>query len=529
MRAVILVGVAVLAGVLAAPAMPSEPPPGDRLEMRRLAEVRERLERRRALQRQLQVQVDALAAEIETLGVQRDKAAAVLQAEREQAHVLEQRLDRLVPRLLARMAEVDQRRAQAAGVLADLARKSRSLRLDPRIRARMLALSPLLLERLRALEHDVGSSRAHPDRMIARHAQIERSLAELTSAQQRLQHERMQKRRLRQMASDRLRELEVDVRLLGEEQARLARLLLRDDAAMVARAEPQADQRALPDAAGTRRSPVPAAAADKSAADPGGRVARATDAWNHVAARAVAALPGTGAAVDAADKSAADPGGQVAADAWNRVAARAVAALPGTGAAVDAAELAADAGWPTTPPARAHPEALRSAIPPVWPSASDEAVDDGVSRATALDVLFSPNGGLSGRNAGRARGARSTPPLLPMPDGVPDRALVARRGPELTIPAAPGQAVAAPVEGRVAFAGRFKSYGLLLILEHEGEYHTLLWGFARLDVHHGDRVEVGQIVGIMDAKGDDPPVLHVERRRNGRPVDIAASSNGIQG
>jgi hypothetical protein len=211
------------------------------------------------------------------------------------------------------------------------------------------------------------------------------------------------------------------------------------------------------------------------------------------------------------------------------VAARAVAELPGAGATVDAAELAVDAGWPTTPPAKAHPEALRSAIAPVWPSASDEAVDDGVGRATALDVLFSPNGGLSGRNAGRARGARSTPPLLPMPDGLHDRALVARRGPELTIPAAPGQAVAAPVEGRVAFAGRFKSYGLLLILEHEGEYHTLLWGFARLDVHHGDQVEVGQIVGIMDAKGDDPPVLHVERRRNGRPVDIAASSNGIQG
>jgi septal ring factor EnvC (AmiA/AmiB activator) len=68
-----------------------------------------------------------------------------------------------------------------------------------------------------------------------------------------------------------------------------------------------------------------------------------------------------------------------------------------------------------------------------------------------------------------------------------------------------------------------------LILEHQGEYHTLLWGFARLDVRQGELVQVGRIVGTMDAKGDDPPVLHVERRRNGRPVDIAASSNGIQG
>jgi len=493
MRAIILAGAAVLTGVPSAPLAPSELPPGDRLETARLAEVRERLERRRAVQRHLQVQLDTLTAEIEALRVQRDRTAAVLQVEREQARVLEQRLDRLVPRLLGRMAEVDQRRAQATGVLADLARKSRSMRLEPRIRARMLALAPLLLERLRELEHGIGSPHAHPERMIARHAQIERSLAELTSAEQRLRHERAQKRRLRQIASDRLRDLEVDVRLLGEEEARLARLFVRDDAATVAGAEPQVDQRALPGVAGKRRTPVPAASAEKGPADLGGRVARVADAGNHVVARVLSELPGAGAAVDAA-------------------------------------ELAVDAGWPTTPPAKAHPEARRSAIPPVWPRASDEAVGDGVSRATALDVLFAPDGGPSGRNAGRARGAaRSMPPLLPMPDGTHDPALVARRGPELTIPAAPGQAVAAPVEGRVAFAGRFKSYGLLLILEHEGEYHTLLWGFARLDVHHSDRVEVGQIVGIMDARGDDPPVLHVERRRNGRPVDIAASSNGIQG
>ena len=94
---------------------------------------------------------------------------------------------------------------------------------------------------------------------------------------------------------------------------------------------------------------------------------------------------------------------------------------------------------------------------------------------------------------------------------------------------APGQHVAAPVDGKVVFAGTFKRYGWLLILEHEREYHTLLWGFARLDVKRGDQVHVGQIVGIMDARDDDPPVLHVERRRNGRPIDLAASSNGIQG
>jgi septal ring factor EnvC (AmiA/AmiB activator) len=472
-------------GALSVHAAPSGPPPGERLEMGRLAEVRDRLERRRALRRNLQAKVDALTAEIQALRAQREKTSAVLQSERQQARVLEQRLDRIVPRLLARLADIDERRAQAAAALADLARKSQSLHLDPRIRARMLALAPFMLERLRSLEAGMGAARARPDAIIARHAQIERGLPARISAQQRLQHEATQKRRLRQMASDRLRGLEVQVRLLGEEQARLAGRFRRD-AAIVAHAEPRAHQRAVPDLAGTRGAPARHAASDKDSADP---------------------MP---------------PLAPVA-DAWSQVTARAMAEAPGAGPAMAAAELAVDAGWPTTPPAGGHAEARRRASPPKWPSASAA-----VGGATELEVAFSLSRGWSKRRAGRARGARSAP-LLPMPEGMRGQEPVVHGGPELTIAAAPGQAVAAPVEGRVVFAGRFKSYGLLLILEHEGEYHTLLWGFARLDVHHGDQVAVGQIVGIMDARGDDPPVLHVERRRNGRPVDIAASSNGIQG
>jgi murein hydrolase activator len=485
--AAVLLGVAVLPGALSVHAAPSEPSPGDRVETRRLAEVRERLERRRALQRRLQAKVDAWAAEIEAMHGQREKASAVLQSERQQARVLEQRLDRLVPRLLARLADMDERRAQAAAALADLARKSRSLHLDPRIRARMLALGPLMADRVRSLEAGAGAPSARPDRMIARHAQIERSLPALMSAERRLQHERTEKRRLRQMASDRLRGLEVEVRLLGREQVLLARRVLRDDAATVARAEPRTDQRALPDLADKRSTPVWYPMRDRDSADPIPPVARV-------------------------------------AGASDRVTARAMAEAPGAGAALAAAELAVDAGWPSAPAAdAAHAEALRTAPPPVWPSASAAA-----RGATGLDVVFSFNGGRSARSVARTRGARSTP-LLPLPDGMHGQEPGVREGPELTIAAAPGQAVAAPVEGRVVFAGRFKSYGLLLILEHQGEYHTLLWGFARLDVRHGDQVAVGQIVGIMDARGDDPPVLHVERRRNGRPVDIAASSSGIQG
>jgi septal ring factor EnvC (AmiA/AmiB activator) len=70
---------------------------------------------------------------------------------------------------------------------------------------------------------------------------------------------------------------------------------------------------------------------------------------------------------------------------------------------------------------------------------------------------------------------------------------------------------------------------LLLIIEHEREYHTLLWGFARLAVGSGMPVRAGQVVGIMGASSSDPPLLHVERRRHGRPINLAASSSGIRG
>ena len=208
-----------------------------------LGEVRDRLERRRALQRDLQAQVDELATEIEALRAQGERTAAVLQSEREQARALEQRLDRLVPRLLARMADLEERRAQAARVLAEFAGRSRSVHLTPTVRARMLALSPVMLERLRGIEERVVSLRGDRDRIIERHEQIERRLAELTGAQRRVERERVEKRAAQQAAAHRLHAVTAEVRLLHKEQARLTRGFRRDDATMTARAEPRAERR----------------------------------------------------------------------------------------------------------------------------------------------------------------------------------------------------------------------------------------------------------------------------------------------
>jgi hypothetical protein len=368
-RAALLIAVAVLPGGPSAYAAPSEPARRENLEARRVAEVRERLERRRALQRNLQVQLETLAAQIEALGARQEQTSAAVLSERQQARGLEQQLDRLVPRLLARTAEVQERRAQAAGALAALAKRSQNLHLDARIRARMLALSPVLLQRLGRLEHGAVSLRGRPDWMIARHAQIERGLPELISAQRRLEHERAQKRRLRQMASERLGEIKEEVRLLGEEQARLARRLPREEPALAG--EPGADQRALPDPPSMRRAPPRVAAVDDGSADRTGRRAPGAGAWSRV------------------------------------VAPRALPEAPGPSAGVAVGELA-DTAWPTTP-AYGRSQALRRGAAPAWPRASD----DPISAPVALSGLVPPEGGLSGRRPGRAQAARSPPPLLP--------------------------------------------------------------------------------------------------------------------
>lgn len=81
-----------------------------------------------------------------------------------------------------------------------------------------------------------------------------------------------------------------------------------------------------------------------------------------------------------------------------------------------------------------------------------------------------------------------------------------------------GGQVIAPFDGVVAFAGPFRGYGQLLIIEHSEGYHTLLAGLGRIDCVLDQRVFAGEPVGVMDTKGA-PTDLYVELRQNGQPVN----------
>ena len=79
--------------------------------------------------------------------------------------------------------------------------------------------------------------------------------------------------------------------------------------------------------------------------------------------------------------------------------------------------------------------------------------------------------------------------------------------------------VVAPRAGRVAYAGPFRGYGLLLIIAHGDGYHSLLTGFSRIDVAAGQRVVAGEPVGVMGTADREKPELYMELRHNGQPVN----------
>jgi septal ring factor EnvC (AmiA/AmiB activator) len=100
--------------------------------------------------------------------------------------------------------------------------------------------------------------------------------------------------------------------------------------------------------------------------------------------------------------------------------------------------------------------------------------------------------------------------------------------------------VSAPADASVAFAGPFRSFGQLLILNAGGGYYILLAGMQRINVVTGQFVLAGEPVAMMsefspavqaagegktsgdgrtDGVDEGQPVLYVEFRKDGAPFD----------
>jgi septal ring factor EnvC (AmiA/AmiB activator) len=118
----------------------------------------------------------------------------------------------------------------------------------------------------------------------------------------------------------------------------------------------------------------------------------------------------------------------------------------------------------------------------------------------------------------QARGAMLVPASGPIVRrfGENDELGVAAKG--LTFETRDGAQVVAPYDGRILFAGPFRGYGQILIIEHGDGYHSLLAGLERVEGTVGQWVVAGEPVGTMP-RGEQKPHLYLELRHDGQPIN----------
>jgi septal ring factor EnvC (AmiA/AmiB activator) len=116
--------------------------------------------------------------------------------------------------------------------------------------------------------------------------------------------------------------------------------------------------------------------------------------------------------------------------------------------------------------------------------------------------------------------------------GAPDGTGGSEKG--TSVATRPGAQVTAPSDGWVVYAAPYRSYGQLLILNVGGGYHVLLAGMERITVDPGQFVLTGEPVAVMGSGtqvasvavvgsasviGPSQPVLYIEFRKDGTPID----------
>ncbi len=99
----------------------------------------------------------------------------------------------------------------------------------------------------------------------------------------------------------------------------------------------------------------------------------------------------------------------------------------------------------------------------------------------------------------------------------------------MTLATNAGALVTAPSDGWIVFAGTFRSYGRMIILNAGEGYHLVLSGMDKVNVREGQFVVAGEPLAVMGEKRvasvnaltleTDKPTLYIEFRKNGKPGD----------
>ena len=201
----------------------------------------------------------------------------------------------------------------------------------------------------------------------------------------------------------------------------------------------------------------------------------------------------------------------------------------------EAARMAALQPTPSVPatPAPAAPPALRPAHPP-----PDMAEPPPPETGTKVAALPPPRVSLEPQDSLTSAG-RMTPAIpfhqakgkLPLP--AQGRRMLAfgeknqfgRPSPGILLETRLGASVVSPVDGWVVYAGEFRSYGQVLIINAGGGYLILLANLGRIDADIGRFVLAGEPIGAMSSnvggnKQNAAPVLFVEfRNKSGQSID----------
>ena len=440
----------------------------------RLESVRELLDRRQAHRSMLTAKIERLSSRLDGLQIDREAALHALSDQKDIARALERELDRLMPRLTPRLNLLDRVRRDGARAIAGLASMERDTDLsDDRKRSRLLATRAPSIEQMRRASTALRLLRRGPREMMARHRDVDFQIPLMAAAVSRLELQQSQLQRRRDSVIRDLADLTIDIDRLTAEEHRLARNMIARGLEASDRLEPSTSKASLSNRRAIGKSGVDSAnlrgvVLRQSQPTPVARPRSKIMATTHQAATA-------GPRLDDVDLSAKSDLSAVA------------------------------SGWEKKKAAGETSVTLLNIQP------SDETVAQ--VRRGRIDEGQALTPSIESIGYGAAKGPLAGGDL------------------RIKIDARPRQRVAAPHEGRIAFAGNFRSYGLLLIIERGNGYHTLLWGFSSLDIELGDNVRAGQIIGVM--RDEPSPKLNVELRRNGQPVSpevwLAASNSGVKG
>lgn len=126
----------------------------------------------------------------------------------------------------------------------------------------------------------------------------------------------------------------------------------------------------------------------------------------------------------------------------------------------------------------------------------------------------------TGKSFAKARGKLSKPARGPIAVAYGEETSKGVTSKGISIKTRPQAQVISPYDGSVIFAGPFRGYGKLIIIEHGEGYMSLLAGMENIDCEVGQMLLAGEPIGQMpDHDGSN---LYVELRKNNKPVDPQA-------